>query len=189
MKVRLLLIAARRHDLCWRRSVGSSGGPPPKPSRLHRLTKRHRLGRSTKLKPRSRLDPQRSRHPVRLRGSPCQCRLAAMKSMIHSRAVRSSTSPALSTLLSSPPSMSRLTGTSSFLPVRVCGRAGAMMISSGMWRGYACVRMRALIRSGSLASSQSSVGTTNRGIHQPPLDCSTPTTSESCTSGSDSTAA
>jgi hypothetical protein len=41
----------------------------------------------------------------------------------------------------SPPCRIRLTGISSFLPVRVCGMAGAAMISSGTCRGEAASRM------------------------------------------------
>ena len=41
--------------------------------------------------------------------------------------------------------MIRLTGTSSFFPVRVCGMAVTAMMSSGTCRGEACAAMAVLI--------------------------------------------
>ena len=83
-----------------------------------------------------------------------------------------------------------VTGTSSFLPVRVCGMPGARSTSSGTCRGEtrSCTAVRIDATSAS-SSSTPSASVTNSGIQYAPSGPSTPTTNASVISGSSSTTA
>jgi hypothetical protein len=62
--------------------------------------------------------------------------------------------------------MIRLTGTSSFFPVRVCGTAVTAMMSSGTCRGEACAAMALLTYCFSSSSSEAPGARTTNSASQ-----------------------